>query len=69
MNDVSTGWGDIVLGNQARSAVDPEDQRRRARNDQWWDDTVRMMDEGYKRFWAKRGRRPPPVSQDTIEGF
>ena len=26
--------------------------------DPWWSETTKMVDEGYEKFWAKRGGRP-----------
>lgn len=62
-----TTWDDIVLGNRSKSVLAPEDQRQRARCDDWWRETTRMIDAAYARFWRKRGMVPPPVSNDQVE--
>lgn len=47
---------------------------RRERVREWVSDEdaelVRLVAEGYRTFWARRGKRPPPVSDtvlDTVE--
>jgi len=54
-------WGDISAG------LRPDVDRVRTMSTKWFADTVSMVDQGYLRFWKRRGLEPPRVSTTMLE--
>lgn len=54
-------WSDISVGPRAA------EKRQRVHINDWWRETIDMVDRGYRRFWRRRGKEAPRVSTETLE--